>query len=130
MKTCIENGDLFPADVIEYLNSVADRLLSDDAVRGHDLRRSTSPPSLAFGHKGAFNCVLAVRWWRAKVCGAVRSEHFDSQKLSRRGEAAWLAVEQDNDQPEQMADNKRFKPSCESSSGSPERRTTSRAGAR
>ncbi len=34
VKTCIANGDPFPADVIAYLNAVADRLLSDKTACG------------------------------------------------------------------------------------------------
>jgi hypothetical protein len=38
IKTCIKNGDPFPAEVLNYLDSVADRLLSEETSHG-DLGR-------------------------------------------------------------------------------------------
>jgi hypothetical protein len=51
IKTCIENDDPFPEDVIEYLSGVATRLLSDDASQGHDLRKPLRQ-ILGFKRKG------------------------------------------------------------------------------
>lgn len=39
IKNCIERGDPLHADAIEYLNGVASRLLSDDVIKGHDVRK-------------------------------------------------------------------------------------------